>query len=1296
MPRRILFPRVLTACAGACVLLAGLGAATAALAQYNPHPRIYLTPEKVQRIRTQHWQAGSYEWGRLMAAAAREDLDGAKAQALAYAITGDEDYATTAIGILQQEMIDTPVATVTFNSVGRIFNVWALCFDWLYNSPQFTPALKQQVVAYISQIPKDGSGKWNWYPDGTYFNGVSKVLWGPPIWGLATHGDNPIADDYIDNGYTHRWMWIRNSLGYGPANLAVARGGCEPQGMDYASGTLSNIVRWLAATKSASNQDLFDEGPALREFMEFFVKSYYYTEEFIRRPEHGHNAHKESGYIHNAITALLVLMDEYRTSEEAQWASWWLNNIEGADAYPGVDYRYFAEMDVIFSDHGIPQVAPTAEPLAYFAEGNGMWIARSNWTQGATEPTTYATFRAGNWTWFNQNHWDQGNFCIYSHGEDLLIDGGLYEGAGGYTVINYHHQTIAHNSLLIKDPQQTRGWHFYDWTLDTYENSGGQNRPWRETLPESVLDGTPKDSGWQQYQGTYLHDMSDVLRRAHNDRYTYAFANLTNAYANPRWEEDYAANRLGDVDYRPKVSNVRRHWLYLRARAGDADEYFVTFDRVSSTDADFAKSNLLHFIGEPEFLGGNLVTAEVPGHIETWNANRFQMELGGAVLHGEAVLPANARIRKVGGEGYEYWVNGVNYDPFPDDANPLGGVWRLEIMPPTAAEDDLFLNVLHPAAIGGAAPTVTRIPGSSCEGASFDGWVVMFAKTETPQTAFSYSVAMSGSQRHVLGDMAPGYTYQVYRNGDATPLAQVVAGSEGIMEFTSPGGGSFQVSQGDYVPDETPPTGSFQIQGEGCSGESTVQLALSASDGESGMGWMRFRIGGGSWSQDYAYQSSWQLALPAADGPVTVAVLFGDLAGNWMSQPVSDSVTLDLTPPAGSFAIAEDTVAGSLVTLNCAATDAGCAGDAISMSFSNNGTAWSAPEPLAPTRSWDLGAQGEGTYTVRARYSDGAGNWSDPPLSDTVVVDLPSDDTVAPEFTMLSPANGATGVSPTTYFGCIVRDLGSGVDTTSVVARLDGAVVARSVTPMSGSRYQVVAYPPSGLAESTTYPVSIAAVDLAETPNAGTASWSFTTGTTSEDAEPPAAPTGLTAVLDEDCAVVLDWDASSDPNVVAYRVSYGQWPDGPATALAYQTEIGALIPNLPDGDYWLGVLARNNMGQESALALLPAAFTVLCDEDDPDQPDLEPTLEYGQLYPPGVMVDDRDAALKTKLRRGWTVRIFTVSGRLVYGYRAELESEDFTWSLLNREGSRVSKGLYLVRVFDAAGSAVSEGKYLRR
>ena len=141
MSRRIRTHRV-SILVGLTLLL--LMSASSAMAQYVAHPRIYLTPERLDRIRTHHWQAYSYEWDKLMDTVARHDIDGVKSQALAYAVTGDESYAQTAITNMQTMMTETPVLSVSFNSVGRIFNGWALSFDWLYNSPHFTGEIKQQ------------------------------------------------------------------------------------------------------------------------------------------------------------------------------------------------------------------------------------------------------------------------------------------------------------------------------------------------------------------------------------------------------------------------------------------------------------------------------------------------------------------------------------------------------------------------------------------------------------------------------------------------------------------------------------------------------------------------------------------------------------------------------------------------------------------------------------------------------------------------------------------------------------------------------------------------------------------------------------------------------------------------------------------------------------------------------------------------------------------------------------------------------------------------------------------------
>ena len=1301
MPQtRALLPQALRT-AGLLLLLFALPAA----AEYADHPRIYLTPARIARIQTQHWQGDSYEWGKLMTCAARSDMDGVRAQALAYAITGDEVWAETAVAILLDEMIDHPTMSVTFNSTGSQFHIWGLAFDWLYNSPSFTPAIKQQVIDYVNAVPKDGSGKWNWYPQDTYFNGVCKIMWGPPIWGLATHGDNPDADIYVDNGYVDRWSYVRNAYGYGPDNLAVTRGGCLPMGMDYGSGTLAFILRYVDAVWTATGQDLYEEAPALKQFLEFMVKSYYYTEDFIRRPEHGHNAHKMGGYLDNAITALIIAMDRYRDEPEGQWAAWWYDNIEGAQYYPGNGYRYFSVYDVIYSDATIPRLNPNTEPLAYFAEGNGMWICRSGWTSGTTEPMTFATFRSGNWTWFNQNQWDQGNYCIYSHGEDLLVDGGVYDGDGGSHVRNYHAQTIAHNCITVKDPGQTKGWYFYAWSDPDYENSGGQNVPYRETVGGPILDGVPKDVNWQNYQGYYLHDMSDILRRTHNDRYTYAFADMTNSYANTRWETDYDPGKLNEADYSPKVDNVTRHWMYLRSDTRDGAEYFVTYDRVSSLDASFQKKNLLHFIGEPVFSNGALDNEEVPGHIDTWAADRFEMELGGATLHGAVVLPADPLVRRVGGEGYQWWVNGTNYDAVPDPTE-LGGMWRLEIMPPTASEDDLFLNVLQPDYLGGAAPDVRRISAATGEGASFGDWVVMFSNEESIITDVLYASTLVGEQRHLVFDAQPSFEYNVYRNSDPTAIATVLVGNDGIVEFVAADGGNFQVTQGAFVPDTTPPNGSIRIQGGNCVGGNPVTLHCDVADSQSGMGGgqMKFSNDGVTWSPDQPFDDSAVWSLAAGDGQKTVHALFADSEGNWMASPLTDATTVDSTPPDATFDVIEETVAAPTVTLSNSAFDVGCAGAAITMAFSNNGISWSAGEPFDVTKSWDLASADEGLHTVFARFGDANGNWSDT-MTDEVFLDLPGVDQIPPQYSEMLPPENAFAVGIDTPMAVMVTDSHSGLNADSLAFFLGGAPLAFETRSFVGGAKFLVADSAAPLDPLTPYTLRARAADLADPPNGVDKVWIFITGSVAGSFDAPGAPSGLQVAVDEQCNVDIGWTENQEPTTLGYQPGYGTWPDGEAIEFEFQRTIGARLEEIDDGVYWFGIRAIDGNGKLSEWTKTGESVELDCqspvdpsNEDPWDAPQEQGRVwERGEIWPPGVLADAPDTPLSVhNLPNGWAVRVFTVSGKLVRDHRSRADGETFIWDSRNANGNAVARGVYLVRVYNRSGRAEREGRYLRR
>jgi len=155
----------------------------------------------------------------------------------------------------------------------------------------------------------------------------------------------------------------------------------------------------------------------------------------------------------------------------------------------------------------------------------------------------------------------------------------------------------------------------------------------------------------------------------------------------------------------------------------------------------------------------------------------------------------------------------------------------------------------------------------------------------------------------------------------------------------------------------------------------TLSLTWAGGAG-TGVTSMRFSDNGSNWTLWQAVAASVPHTLLAGDGSKTVRVQFRDSLGN-VSATFSDSIILDTTPPTGSILINNGaaTTASSNVTLNLTYTD-GTGGSGVkSMRFSDNGTNWTAWQPVAASVPHTL-LSGTGYRTVRVQYMDNAGNRS--------------------------------------------------------------------------------------------------------------------------------------------------------------------------------------------------------------------------------------------------------------------------------------------------------------------------------
>ena len=379
-------------------------------------------------------------------------------------------------------------------------------------------------------------------------------------------------------------------------------------------------------------------------------------------------------------------------------------------------------------------------------------VARTGWDHDAV----IAEMKVNEYNFVNHQHLDAGAFQIYYQGA-LAMDSGLYSGSSGQYgsphCQNYYWRTIAHNSLLIYDPDE-------EWPQRRdgrpTRNEGGQRMPnnRREAATLDVLLSEGYKTG--EVEGHWIGP------DAHVPSFTYLKGDITEAYSQ-------------------KVKEVKRSFAFINLHNADVPAALIVFDRVVSADGAFKKCWLLHCMEEPEVDGNRFtVSRTAPG------------ERGKLV--NTALLPEvdNLEMEAIGGPGKEFWVFGENFPNSPrgdrEGSHELGA-WRMQLSPKAPAELDCFLNVMQVMDRESGSPHPVHIlEGDGVVGARVADHAVLFSRSgKRLDESVSFDLPGPDVLKILVTDLTEG-TWQIWRDGEIDAPAAEVAADAGVLCLEGPSG----------------------------------------------------------------------------------------------------------------------------------------------------------------------------------------------------------------------------------------------------------------------------------------------------------------------------------------------------------------------------------------------------------------------------------------------------------------------------------------------------------------------------
>lgn len=391
------------------------------------HPRIWLTPERLEALRAE-WKAKPWE------------VKGPLDNALAYQVTGEKNYAEAAVqAMLAFRVSDHQLRESVSSDTYRWADWVPVVYDWCYEA--MSEAQRKEFADRYAEYVDVFFYKKSWgglkMPGNNYYNGYMR---NGCLFAIAAYGDHPRAPEFYEHAVVTRWK--KTTL---PYHAGEVRGGVIGEGSQYDRYNFGYLPWMTEAVRTATGENL------LLDDVFYQAWPYYVIYHTTPAPTHikGGGAYWQrfpfgdcemwggyptmESYLGDTMLACAVAFDGTKL---AGYIRQWLETVKPGHTILGKVMRAGLRLK------GEPQPLSRL-PLDYFAAGSAShFYLRSDWTPQATVVLLQLREVRGH------GHKDAGSFQL------CRADRWLSKESTGYcTTFNRANcgGTTAHNGITFND-----------------------------------------------------------------------------------------------------------------------------------------------------------------------------------------------------------------------------------------------------------------------------------------------------------------------------------------------------------------------------------------------------------------------------------------------------------------------------------------------------------------------------------------------------------------------------------------------------------------------------------------------------------------------------------------------------------------------------------------------------------------------------------------------------------------------------------------------------------------------------